>query len=78
MQLTVSNLAVDFRGRRVLSVLNAVFDAGLVNGVVGPSGSGKSTFLAAISNLERSRGIVRLETEDKTVRPTPRHVAWVP
>lgn len=80
--LTLRNVSLSRRGRRVLDGvgLNAARDE--VLGVIGPNGAGKSTLLRLMAGLTRpDRGTVRLEDRDIgdwPRRDRARRIAYLP
>lgn len=51
--ISVSDLVVEYDGRRILNKLNLEVEAGETMVLLGGSGSGKSTLLRQIIGLER-------------------------
>lgn len=60
MHVSVEDLRLDRRGRRVLDVPALDFPSGSVTAVFGPNGSGKTSLLRCIAGLERPSGTVTI------------------
>lgn len=59
LPLTVTNLEVRRRGKRLLGPVTHRFAPGGLTAIIGPNGAGKTTLLRALHGLERSQGEIR-------------------
>lgn len=80
MHLELSDIAIDYGARRVVSGVNLRLGPGEVLVVAGANGSGKSSLLRLMCGLQRpSHGHVRFDLGERRVRPdeAPWLVGWV-
>lgn len=79
-EITIKNLKVSY-GKKILALdnLDAVFESGKFNVIVGYSGSGKTTLLKAIANLVSYEGNVLFDGIDiEELSLSERNIAYVP
>ena len=75
--LTVSDLAVDLGGRRVLEHTDLTISRGELVGLIGPNGAGKTTLLRTILGLLRPAAGT-IHAADRTSRPARGRIGYVP
>jgi branched-chain amino acid transport system ATP-binding protein len=68
--LTVRSLAVRYGSLQALADVSWEVDRGEILGIIGPNGAGKSSSFAAVTNVVRHTGKVRLFGEDTRGVPT--------
>ena len=76
LQLSCKNVTLAFGDNKVLTGVDAVFQEGTLNSVIGINGAGKSVFMKSIAGLLKSGGEIRLSDEGKTYNRSS--IAYVP
>jgi ABC-2 type transport system ATP-binding protein len=62
--LTINNLSLSFKEKKVLKNLNLTIETGQINGIIGLNGSGKTTLLNSIcQNLQPQHGTIFWKNE---------------
>ena len=69
--LEIKNLSIQFGGLRAVDDFNLTIEKGDLYGLIGPNGAGKTTvFNLLTGEYKPNEGVIRLDGEDITGRPT--------
>lgn len=64
MNLTVENLNLNIKDKKILKDINVNFKDSVLNGIIGINGSGKSMFLKSVLGIMNAKGRVSFENKD--------------